>query len=125
MIYFGAFVVRLVYRQLNMKITLSILAALFAVSVSAQTPIQATSQSFTNQFPSGPVTNAVVDGTTNKVPMQPWTVQEIEVVTILRAQRTEMRVTLPTMPLLSLKTNVPSLIGPPEPKKNPSRKPRS
>lgn len=114
-----------------MKITLSILASLLAVGVSAQTPIQATSQSFTNQFPSGPVTNAVVDGShpssaiaTNKVPMQQWTVQEIEVVTILRSQRTEMRVTLPAMPLLSLKTNVPTEalpapIGPPAPKRKP------
>lgn len=121
-----------------MKITLSILAALLACGASAQTPIQATSQSFTNQFLSGPVTNAVVDGTTNRVPMQPWTVQEIEIITILRSQRTEMRVTLPTMPLLSLKTNVAETIqakteaalkshppiGPPPPKKNPSRKPR-
>lgn len=114
---------------------------LFAITAHAQSPLQAQSQVYTNQFPSGPVTNAVVEGTTNKVPMQPWTVQEIEVITILRSQRAEMRVTLTNTPLLSLQTNVPAedigdlkrgisrlppkpLIGPPAPPKTPKRKPR-
>lgn len=107
----------------GMKLAITVFVALVTSTAHCQTPLQAQSQVYTNQFPSGRITNAVVQGETNVVPVQPWTVQVIEVITILRSQRDELRAMLTNTPLLSLQTNV-TLIGPPAPPKTPKRKPR-
>lgn len=117
-----------------MKIAITVFVALLTLTAHAQTPLQAQSQIYSNQFASGAITNAVVEGTTNVVPVQPWTIQVIEVITILRSQRSELRAMLTNTPLLSVSpiTNVPTtgpvtdnvgFIGPAEPPKTPKRKP--